>query len=778
MARESYVRQVEREVERNSRKIVVKFRDYIRAPADSSGLRSLPRMAIAQWDEISTFFGGLSVEPLFSEERLQKLEARIARAVRIDPAYKPRNFRNYYQVATARRINAEDVVRMLLPWAAVETAYLPPSPGEPPVTPDDEFYSDQQGYLNQQPEGIDARYAWGFPGGDGTGQALVDIEQGWIRDHEDLKGHGISVIYGDDTSSGHGARVLGVIAAEDNGLGCIGIVPKLASIKCANQFNNGSFSTDEPICEALNHLSAGDVLLLEAQTGWFWGYEMLPVEIEPVVFDMIRLATALGIVVVECAGNTGINLDGVVDPYGKHVLNGSDEFDSGAIVVGAATSTVPHVRKGRPGAPGAPSNYGHRVDCYAWGENVRTLAAPPGLYTPTFHGTSAAGAIVAGAALAVQGLASQPPGSKLLPWQLRHILKTNGTASADPAQDLIGVMPDLRKIIDENVLNLAPDIFVRDFVGDTGDRHNDAISASPDVIVRQDVLADPQSQYGEGSGTEDSATLGSEAVSGKPNYLYVRMRNRGGTPATNAKIVAYWSPPSTLVSPHLWNFIGSTTISQVPPGNLLTVSDHITWNSVPATGHYCFVALIGSDQDPLPLLPSCLATPADCIDWEQFVRLIRENNNVTWRNFDVVSSVPPLSTSFAEYVVLPFEAAGAHDSSRNMHVEIFGRLPRGAKLLLDMPTEFARALRLQNLSDGGVEIARVVLNPCGRTTFPTISFPARVRVALRLLVSIPENLRRWPFEVFARQLYEGQEVGRITWRLMEPRFAVRTPERQ
>ena len=65
-------------------------------------------------------------------------------------------------------------------------------------------------------------------------------------------------------------------------------------------------------------------------------------------FDAIRLAVALGIVVVEAAGNGGFDLDNYTDGAGDFVLRrGSVDFkDSGAIMVGASTSTVPHNRMG------------------------------------------------------------------------------------------------------------------------------------------------------------------------------------------------------------------------------------------------------------------------------------------------------------------------------------------------------------------------------------------------------------------------------------------------
>ena len=63
---------------------------------------------------------------------------------------------------------------------------VPPTPGTSTVNAADDPRSAFQGYLDAAPRGIDARYAWRFPGGDGAGATVVDLEQGWDFDHEDL----------------------------------------------------------------------------------------------------------------------------------------------------------------------------------------------------------------------------------------------------------------------------------------------------------------------------------------------------------------------------------------------------------------------------------------------------------------------------------------------------------------------------------------------------------------------------------------------------------------
>jgi hypothetical protein len=57
-------------------------------------------------------------------------------------------------------------------------------------------------------------------------------------------------------------------------------------------------------------------------------------------------------------------------------------------------------------------------------------------------------------------------------------------------------------------------------------------------------------------------------------------------------------------------------------------------------------------------------------------------------------------------------------------------------------------------------------NPHGRSHFEEMLFPAKSRTKLRLLVKIPEEFRGHSYQIYARQVYRKQEVGRVTWRLV------------
>ncbi|MCA9971651.1 MAG: S8 family serine peptidase, partial [Anaerolineales bacterium] len=243
----------------------------------------------------------------------------------------------------------------------------------------------------------------------------------------------------------------------------------------------------DAILGVLPALAAGDVLLLQVQlrcAADCAAEQHEPVELEPAIYEAIRLATALDIVVVEAAGNgTKTNdkaphaagaFDLALRPQrgtGLHALDpdNEDEFrDSGAILVGAATKAFPHARLAPDsssctpiGDPSRSSNYGRRVNCYAWGQCVYTPGVPDGSptnYNSQFNSTSSAAAIVAGAALAVQGALRQRAGRRLDSWEMRTLLANEayGTPSADPDVDQIGVMPNLFKLLNQGLDELPP----------------------------------------------------------------------------------------------------------------------------------------------------------------------------------------------------------------------------------------------------------------------------------------------------------------------------------
>ncbi|HDR4484224.1 TPA: S8 family serine peptidase [Bacillus cereus] len=379
------------------------------------------------------------------------------------------NLLNYYIVETQDDIDVQALLTKIEKSSLVETTYLqeeeaPPAERLPnlSVNPYDEPRLTRQGYLEPAPLGINAPYAWSIKGGDGKGTTFVDMEYGWLFSHEDLVNQKIELISGQNKSEhhDHGTSVLGIVSAEDNNIGGIGIAPK-AKVKVVSQIrDNGNYNTADAILSAVNNMQAGNILLLEAQATYdgYGDKNYFPVEVKPDIFDAIRMGTNKGIIIIEAGANGGNDLDQFRDRNGKQVLNrNSPDFkDSGAIMVGAASARVPHKRS-------YFSNYGSRVDVYGWGNAVDTTDAKPSefitnLYTSSFAGTSSASPIIAGAAASIQGIAKNNQGRVYTPSQLRDILSdsSTGTKSNDPTSDKIGVLPDLKAILSK--LGFSPNL--------------------------------------------------------------------------------------------------------------------------------------------------------------------------------------------------------------------------------------------------------------------------------------------------------------------------------
>jgi hypothetical protein len=427
------------------RRVVVKFQPSVRLTYSAAAHAEIATAAQREWAELTSAYPGVTLVPYFSslpESTLRDMAGRPR------PNAAPPGFTQYFAIECPAGVEPETVARAVAAWPNVETAYVEGGPTPPPVNPSDDPRNSNQQYEDAAPAGIDVRYAWGSA--DGSGVGFVDMERGWTLNHEDLVAAGITLISGVNTDyTGHGTAVLGEVVMVDNTIGGVGIAPR-ASARVVSQWRNATtYNTAEAILSAANVMQSGDVLLLEAQTTSSTMAGYLPVEVEQATFDAIQYATSNGIIVVEAGGNGSNNLDNYKDANGKAILNrSSNDFrDSGAIMVGAATSTAPHSRLDF-------SNFGSRLDCYAWGQNIDTTGDGwtgnlTNTYTSSFGGTSGASPIIAGCCLIMQSWLIGHGNSRYSPSSMRSLLSdTNlNTKSANPSTDLIGVMPNLHAVI-------------------------------------------------------------------------------------------------------------------------------------------------------------------------------------------------------------------------------------------------------------------------------------------------------------------------------------------
>lgn len=692
---------------------------------------------------------GSTVLPLFDSRTPEELDALVKRAQHCDPTYVPVNLNSWHQVFLREEpldlpegppsfcdpCETDRLVAELLELPEVETASGIRSGNLP-----GSIFDDRNHYLGPAnknsgpPHGLGVAKAWeearrehGINPGEGV--QLIDIEEAWYLDHEDLP-PGITVLDGlNPGNSGwhwHGTNVLGTIfmqPANDKGGAGIAwggkgrVAGRLRTYTIRVQrIVNGVIQTSERVTSGINVPVAvleavlrsefGDVILLEDQTpkpeGRIDTPENLPVELCPGVFDIIRIATAVGVIVIEPAGNADIQPIGSANP-GVHPrrlvkVEGTPTSpqpgelppikmpDSGAIIVGASNSTDL--------TPKDYSNFGNRVDVFAWGDDVCTtgpgkdfelpvvLAALQKQYRPDttatvddtrrpFNGTSAAGALIAGVVMLLQSIA-QKRGSRYSPVQMRKLLKQGGTPSSGSKTDYIGVMPNLEAILDLDNIPFGSDIFIRRTGSDTGlpipapveaslDQEIARLSASPDIFI---------SASADGSGPPDYHLIvpgERETSSGQliKNFLSVGVRNRSRPRAEGVKVTLYWSKLSTCQFPASWSrntihtFVFDTAVTA---DSTLVKSQSFVWNGqgLPSESSedFCLIAIATSPSDPGPNVISIaeslekLWTSQNPVvdgvsppppDAEQRMKLyltfLRNNNNIAHRKFNVPQSI-------------------------------------------------------------------------------------------------------------------------------------------
>jgi subtilisin family serine protease len=417
-------------------RVVLKFHDDVKLPYDQHAAKHIAERFPDDWDQLVKRFPNIQVLPLFESVTVDELRALVDEAMALDEDYHPPNFFTFFAVQAPPGVDPELVARQLTTWKSIEEAYVQSPPTEPPIDPDTQF----QTYLNAQ--AIDALAAWQVPGGDGLNVHVAEIEQGWTVNHQDFQPP-VSVNGHNHAYLDHGTSVLGIVLAAQNGVGGQGIAYS-AQVRAVSEWRTSQLhNVPDAIAYATNNLRPGDIMLIETQLTL--NRTLWPVEVETANYDAIRLATARQISVVEPAGNDANDLRDFVHPTYGRVLDPASNRDSGAIMVGAGLARLPHNRTGL-------SNYGDRIDCFAWGEQVYTASsgasgASTNAYTGDFGGTSAAAAIIAGVAASVQGISRAAPGNQVLDAQrLRSLLRepTLGTPAAPSAR--IRVMPNLGAI--------------------------------------------------------------------------------------------------------------------------------------------------------------------------------------------------------------------------------------------------------------------------------------------------------------------------------------------
>ena len=383
------------------------------------------------------------------------------------------NLNNIYRLHITNGLDVWTVSRELEALPGIMLARPVP---KPMLLPFPGYYESQQGYLDpasSTPTGIDARYAWTWwPGGDGDGVTVCDLEYSWNYNHGDLtKAPGSQINsnvadpFGDNN---HGTAVIGELVSDKASWGTTGICYNANLKTCGTYFGSPTPYWNVPgaLVVAIANLSAGDVILCENQ--WDYGdpntpyTDFIPIEwwtdVYPDtqsyngVYAAIENAIANGIHVVQCGGNGGAPGTDI----GYNTDNLTWFGNSGAIIVGAGgIKTAGQYPEGDLERL-CFSSYGSRFNLQGWGEEVVTTGyghlynadGPNYAYTDSFAGTSSAAPIVAGAVACCVGYWKNYVSPALpSPEYIRNLLISTGTPQVNPGTGHIGPRPDLQAAI-------------------------------------------------------------------------------------------------------------------------------------------------------------------------------------------------------------------------------------------------------------------------------------------------------------------------------------------
>jgi hypothetical protein len=300
-----------------------------------------------------------------------------------------------------------------------------------------------------------------------------------------------------------------------------------------------------------------------------------------------------------------------------------------------------------------------------------------------------------------------------------------------------------------HAIGVGPDLFVRDTLADAGEEPGTLSCMSPDIIVRQ-TLADAATLVQIADLTD--STLGQNIELG-PNdhYVYFRVQNRGSAVASGT-FRLFIAPVSTFPTPATWNEVGHYDFPAVAAsGGVWVPAAANQCITLPATlinalglGHYCFIGIIESDQDPAP-------DRALIDNVAEFHAFISKSNNYAWRNCNIYDLVPDTAGNLP-VTTGTFQVNGLDRRLAPRELEIDTRdLPKGAELVLWVPVQKALGLKAKAVPvrDRGLPVAKVA----GALAGPKEELDGGRQIPLADLAAvgniremIPAELKRKEFE--------------------------------
>lgn len=511
-----------------------------------------------------------------------------------------------------------------------------------PACSNDPMFGSLWGLDNTINQGIDINVcpAWDITQGNGIKVAVLDTGIDLI--HNDLQANISNISYDCETqtspsvlaspfSYNHGTHVGGIIGAvKDNNLQGVGVAPQSELISISHSFTNfPTLSGHLAIGMSWAYQNGADVINNSWGDNDTLGYNFGSALLENAITNAITSGrNGKGTVVVFATGNE--------DRYLRYPAIKMPDI----LAVGAINSTGNRWVNSSLG-----SNYGTLLDVVAPGGNI--ISTIPNNGISSLSGTSQAAPHAAGVAALVLSVNPDLTGqevrdiiertAKKVNDTLYNYVPTTGRLNGDWNDEMgYGLVNAYDAVMEAGIL----DLYMRNSNDDTGEEP-DTVSPyfhdSPDVWIRNN---DDNIENHENAEYNPST----------PNYVYVKVHNRGTIPSTvNDSLEVYWAKGSTSLQwDDHWNgsiFIGGVVMGDkigkkpIPilhPGDSIIVKfewypphpdEYLGINSEP--WHFCLAARIDSERDPMTFPET-----------SEFAENVQNNNNIAWKNLTVVDVQP------------------------------------------------------------------------------------------------------------------------------------------
>lgn len=302
--------------------------------------------------------------------------------------------------------------------------------------------------------------------------------------------------------------------------------------------------------------------------------------------------------------------------------------------------------------------------------------------------------------------------------------------------------------------------YIRDSIEDNGTEPVVAnrLYASPDIIVRSEQIIDPQEEIGQT--LKHRHDLSDEVEDGQDNYVYLRIQNRG-TITGNCTADVYFTDPGMLANPTNWQNIGQLNIQNLEPGEFRVVGP-ITWpdSQIPTTGHFCLISILDSPDDPKPDLSTINSV-------NDFANMVRDLNNVAWKNIMIVDIIPGGSSSHSFYM----EGPSGTWHQADLRVDLSQFAP-GSTVLVKIVRRLADTAVLDQMTvTRETQLYTTLTHNGGVGELEGMDFKSNERSKVTIYYSIPESTPDGDYPIVSTLIIDGNQVGSFTHVARISRFA-------